>query len=382
MFSLVYSLAFGVILLKLYGNVLICYHFFAHYREPVLRRLSSMLGPHNLILAADLSDGRGGEIPNISEEVLREICVFHRLHNCYFRGILFQAGLLKLIFRLPVSTPVIFLGDAKYITTWIATVIHRIRGGKVLFWTHGTRRPLTGLRGMILRLFYSLPSRLLLYGDRARSLLEDAGITTPSTVIFNSLDFDLQCKMTKDTGPVRRDRGKLLFCARLSRNKRVDVLIEAVHILLEQGIDISLDIVGDGPCLNELKELVSNYSIEEKVNFHGSIYEEDKLARIFLAASIFVVPEAAGLSVMHAMAYGLPVITSDDECIHMPESEAIVQGITGGFFVRANAKSLAQEIKYWLDKVGPDVSDACVEMIKNKYSSENQGKLIIGACME
>jgi len=160
------------------------------------------------------------------------------------------------------------------------------------------------------------------------------------------------------------------------------VLIEAVHILLEQGIDISLDIVGDGPCLNELKELVSNYSIEEKVNFHGSIYEEDKLARIFLAASIFVVPEAAGLSVMHAMAYGLPVITSDDECIHMPESEAIVQGITGGFFVRANAKSLAQEIKYWLDKVGPDVSDACVEMIKNKYSSENQGKLIIGACME
>ena len=65
------------------------------------------------------------------------------------------------------------------------------------------------------------------------------------------------------------------------------------------------------------------------VTFTGPIYDEDALAPWAMSAACFVYPAAIGLSIYHAFAYGLPVLTSDDIASHNPEIEALEPGVNG-----------------------------------------------------
>ena len=82
-----------------------------------------------------------------------------------------------------------------------------------------------------------------------------------------------------------------------------------------------------------------------------------------------IMPGAAGLSVIHAMSFGLPVITSNKQ-EHAPEIEAINPSITGDFFRDGFADDLAKKIKVWKDRMNRNRHfhrSSCLEMVKNFY---------------
>ena len=74
-----------------------------------------------------------------------------------------------------------------------------------------------------------------------------------------------------------------------------------------------LDIVGTGPYLEELKRLVDNLSLRERVTFHGRV-EDDELSRLYSSADVYLIPtlrhEGLPLALLEAMAHGLPTISS------------------------------------------------------------------------
>jgi glycosyltransferase involved in cell wall biosynthesis len=104
----------------------------------------------------------------------------------------------------------------------------------------------------------------------------------------------------------KENKLKVLYCGRLTKEKNVDIIIEAC-INFKEFID--LHIVGDG---EEREELMRKYYKYENIYFHGFVNYEElhkyyKMADIYINISSY---EAFPLSVLDALYYGVPMILS------------------------------------------------------------------------
>ena len=129
---------------------------------------------------------------------------------------------------------------------------------------------------------------------------------------------------------------------------------------------------------NKLYEQVRHARLTDQVSFYGPCYGEEELGPLISMAEICVSPGEVGLTCMHAMVYGTPVITHGDADFQGPEFEAIQPGITGCFFCRDNSNALAEAIHSWVnekkdrDKVRAD----CMKTIDEFYNPFYQVKII------
>ncbi len=102
----------------------------------------------------------------------------------------------------------------------------------------------------------------------------------------------------------------ILYAARLTRQKRPDVLIEAFRRCATQLADWRLLLLGDGPERPRLQALIAQGGLEDRVVVAGNVSHPEDYYR---ASDLFVLSsEAEGLpnSLMEAMASGLPCIAS------------------------------------------------------------------------
>ena len=100
---------------------------------------------------------------------------------------------------------------------------------------------------------------------------------------------------------------------------------------------------------------------------------------LLYSADLCVAPGNIGLTAMHAMAYGCPGISHNDFKWQMPEFEAIKEGITGEFFERDNAESLANSITNWLsthENKREEVRNACFKEIDERWNPHKQLEII------
>jgi glycosyltransferase involved in cell wall biosynthesis len=104
-------------------------------------------------------------------------------------------------------------------------------------------------------------------------------------------------------------------------------------------------LVGNGSCVPALQERAKAAGLGESVTFTGPIYDEAMLAPWAMSAACFVYPAAIGLSIYHAFAYGLPVLTSDDIASHNPEIEALEPGVNGLLVKDGDPNAFAQSIE-------------------------------------
>ncbi len=104
--------------------------------------------------------------------------------------------------------------------------------------------------------------------------------------------------------------GSVVAVARLSPEKDVANLIRAFALASLEDTDIHLEIAGDGPCREELRQLVAELGLERIVSFLGEL----RAVPEFLArGSLFVLPsrsEGVSLTLLEAMACGLPVVAT------------------------------------------------------------------------
>lgn len=104
-----------------------------------------------------------------------------------------------------------------------------------------------------------------------------------------------------------------LFVGTLYKGKGLDILLKSYQeAVLSGGISNQLHIVGDGAERQNLEKYVSDHKLEEKVIFHGAIYDEQKLAECFAEALLCISPTQGGLSVPKSMGYGVPFVTRKD----------------------------------------------------------------------
>lgn len=111
------------------------------------------------------------------------------------------------------------------------------------------------------------------------------------------------CGMTEDDFVVG-------YVGRLSEEKRVMHLVEAISMLNTFGLPTKLLIIGEGPQRKELADRVKKANIEENVFFTG--FQND-IECWLPAMDVFTLPsltEGTPMSLLEAMACGIPVVAS------------------------------------------------------------------------
>lgn len=130
-----------------------------------------------------------------------------------------------------------------------------------------------------------------------------------------SLPLAVDCGGATFPDKSRAQPSRVLCIARLHPVKALPVLFRALEKLRKDGLDVVLDIAGNGDAeyVSELKKLVRELDLEPYVVWHGYVNAEQRRL-LFAQAHLFALlsfHENFGLAAAEALAAGLPVVVSD-----------------------------------------------------------------------
>ncbi len=111
--------------------------------------------------------------------------------------------------------------------------------------------------------------------------------------------------------PLSNTQINFVAMGRLHKVKNYPLMLHAFKVVSEAYGDIRLSIAGSGPLENELKELVEQLNIKDKVEFLGNVRDVPNLLNKMDALLLSSVSEACPMAILEAMASGLPVIATD-----------------------------------------------------------------------
>ncbi len=181
-----------------------------------------------------------------------------------------------------------------------------------------------------------LVDRIVTVSDDAANLCINVDGIAPKKIrrIWNGIDL----KDFAFAGPV--DRPVAISVARLSAEKDFETLLRAVSHVVSCVPDFRLKIVGDGPERARLERLINELGLNEFVELMGERTDVPDLLReagFFVSSSL---TEGISLTLLEAMAVGLPVIATavgGNPEIVLPEK-------TGYLVPASNPQALAEAI--------------------------------------
>jgi glycosyltransferase involved in cell wall biosynthesis len=158
-----------------------------------------------------------------------------------------------------------------------------------------------------------------------------------------------------------RTENRILFVGRVTGEKQIDVLIQAVA-LLDAELDAQVEIVGGGDQRRNLELLVESLGLSDRFTFTGYVTDEE-LRQAYSRATVFAMPSIAELqsiATMEAMASGLPVVAAN--AMALPH---LVHDAENGFlFEPGNAQDLADKITRVLRLAPADLAALKRESLK------------------
>ncbi|MEM8681630.1 MAG: glycosyltransferase family 4 protein, partial [Planctomycetota bacterium] len=318
-------------------------------------------------------------IPGNPDSVTEGLECEHHLDRCssYFGDRAFWQHGASLPRDMGRGDILVFNSNPRFLSNGRLVMQAKTRGLRTIAWNHATSSSSGNISSAVRKRLSGWAAELLLvYTEMERERLCQEGVP-PSRVraLNNTLDVEPMLEACagwgapQDTCPVsnleairstpgetlqafRRESDLgggpiLLVCGRVTDKMRLDLLIEALHVL-KQSRDQSLPktvVIGSGPAEAPVKRLAAERGVADDLIWLGEIRDEQKLAPWFLSADLFVYPGAIGLSVVHAMAYGLPVITHSDARRQMPEFGYLRHGYNGMTFSPGRVSELADVIK-------------------------------------
>lgn len=309
-------------------------------------------------------------------------------HACNLGPFYWVKGMLKLLGKKDYNQ-YLMMGHSRNLSTFCFLLIKRLfyPRKKVYLWTHGLYGKESRLEFLWKKILLGLADELLIYGDYACNLMKNAGFRPQKLhAIHNSLSYDVQWslrKKMKATEVYHEHFGNgnpvIVFIGRLLPVKKLHMLVEAIALLNQRGNAYNLIFIGDGPEKDKLKSKVENLKIENQVWFYGACYDEKVNAELIYNSDLCVAPGNIGLTAMHVLMFGCPIITHNGFAYQMPEFEAVKPNLTGNFFEKDNLNSMADVIDAWFAtnrNLREYVREECYIEIDSNWNPNYQMKIL------
>ncbi|WP_339868212.1 glycosyltransferase [Pseudohongiella nitratireducens] len=155
------------------------------------------------------------------------------------------------------------------------------------------------------------------------------------------------------------DKRVLVSISRLSKEKNIVFMFQAMKELRDRGSDFHLLVIGDGPDRRLLEDKIQELGLEEHITLVGSV-PPHQMARYCQLGDIFVFTsrsETQGMVILEAMAAGLPVVA-----IRSSGIEDIVRHNYNGF-------KTASQMSQWVERVAMLIDD---EALRTQLAGQAQ----------
>ena len=209
------------------------------------------------------------------------------------------------------------LDPKSFIREGLFALLARTHKKKVIVFFHGWKKPcevhIERYFLWVFNWFYGKVDALIVLSNENKEVLERWGVLQPiykEVTIINDDElagFDIHDALKKRK---RSKTRRILFLARIIKEKGIYETLEAFSLIQNKHPMTELVIAGEGAELDNVKSFVRERSFHN-ITFAGYIRDEEKRRR-FQEAHIFFLPsyaEGCPVSVIEAMAYGLPVVT-------------------------------------------------------------------------
>jgi len=306
--------------------------------------------------------------------------------------------------------------DIIHSALWAANIFARIIGNKlkipVICDLHSNFLHDGKLRIFLEKLFLNFPAYYIAVSNTAKDGFQKIIknhknknlIKSKLNIIPNGIDYK---NIIKKAEQISFDKEKLGFIqntfvfgavGRLEPIKSYDLLIKAFAIFLKQcsfkwipqthhelkaktpfdkfsanacerAHDIKLILVGDGSQKSKLEELAKDLGIFHKIFFAGEQTEVLKFYKIFDCFVLSSQSEGLSISLLEALCFGLPIITT-----HRYEKHDVLTDYENGFIVPANnASKLAQAMQniYYNSALREKIKINNLNLVKFKFDIDN-----------
>ncbi|BDD41198.1 MULTISPECIES: glycosyltransferase family 4 protein [Streptococcus] len=217
----------------------------------------------------------------------------------------FSLGILGKMIAKELDIPVVHTYHTQY-----EDYVHYIAKGKII-------RP--GMVKYLVRAFLSDLDGVICPSEIVETLLTSYNVPISKRVIPTGIDLakferpeigrdeidDLRTQLG-----IESDDTMLLSLSRISHEKNIQAIVQAMPRILSENQKVKLVIVGGGPYLGKLQSMIAELDLAEHVQLTGMIAPSDtalyyKAADFFISAST---SETQGLTFLESLASGTPIL--------------------------------------------------------------------------
>jgi 1,2-diacylglycerol 3-alpha-glucosyltransferase len=196
--------------------------------------------------------------------------------------------------------------------------------------------------------FYNSVDYVWTVNNGTAGTLREYGYKGPIEIVNNGTEFESSCDKDAEADFVNRKLGLkpndlvFLFVGQLIWQKNIKTLTEALAELKAMDLDYKMLFVGMGYAEEELKDMVEELNISDRVLFLGSIQDRSYLKSLFCRANLLLFPsiyDNASIVVNEAASQKCPSLLIEGS----NTAEGIVDGFNG-FLTKDSPRAIANRI--------------------------------------
>lgn len=292
-------------------------------------------------------------------------------------GIDWQSGVLSI--PLENLDVLVVSGAPRTFSTLALIAKAKSKGVRIIWWGHYWSATSRSWRAWIRVAIMRVSDAIVFYTDQeVEEYREHQGSRQNKSVygLNNGIE-TTEIESLRAAYVVAKRPNDLLFIGRATPKAELGLLLDA--LCRPSCINVTLVVLGDSNCLGILKERAEILGISNRVTWHVATIDEKTIAAVANQCKAFIYPGAAGLSLIHGLAYGLPAIVHDNRWEQMPEIAAHQPSVNGVTFPQHDVVALAEVVAQLLSKPNKleQMSAAAVSVTSDSFNTRDMFKRFI-----
>lgn len=206
------------------------------------------------------------------------------------------------------------------LTNWRLLRFMRKRRIPYIVWDCNYLKPELGgkavkLRTALMNKVYKGAAGFLTYGTKFKDYLLEIGRKPEDIIVAqNTINVEkiLENRSSKCNNRDYKHPPHILYVGGVNNRKNVEQAIEAISCLVHEGRDLYFDVVGGGDSYDSCQSLIKQLKMTDRIVMHGPKHGKE-VQEFFDNSDLFLMPGTGGLAINEAMAYSLPIISTEGD---------------------------------------------------------------------